>query len=367
MLSDAFKQQYQQMILSSNAVLMKNPLRTMAERLTDIVALSENYSQVDVYGKGELVETFEQEVADMLGQQSALFLPSGTMAQAMALRIWADEKKCSNVAFHPTSHLQLHEQQSYHYLHQLNAQLIGAADDVITATDLSSVELPLSALLVELPMREIGGQLPTWNDLLAQQQWAKEHNVAFHLDGARLWPCTEYYQKTLAEIAGLFDSVYVSFYKDLDGISGAILAGNEEFIAQARVWTRRYGGNLITLFPELLAAKKGLATHLPNMPAFVQKTAKIAAYFNATNCCQTIPQTPVTNMFHLEINQADDVLMAKVLQWSTENNVALLPLPRTCSETTCRFELSINSNALQLSDDRWQQLITSFAQYISLP
>jgi len=365
MLSDVFKQQYQQMILSSATVLMKNPQLSMAQRLKDITALSEQYPETDVYGKGELVETFEKEVAQLLGQQSALFLPSGTMAQPMALRIWSDAKKCPHVAFHPTSHLQLHEQQGYHFLHQLKAQLIGATEKVITVNDLLTVKLPLAALLIELPMREIGGQLPTWNDLLAQKQWTKQNNVAFHLDGARLWSCTEYYQKSLAEIAGLFDSVYVSFYKDLDGISGAILAGSDEFIAQARVWARRYGGNLITLFPELLAAKKGLATHLPNMNNFVRKAAKIAAYFNATNTCQTIPQIPVTNMFHLEIKQADDILMEKVLQWSLENNVALLPLPRACSEDTCRFELSINTNALKLTDQQWQQFISSFSQFIS--
>jgi threonine aldolase len=73
--------------------------------------------------------------------------------------------------------------------------------------------------------------------------------VALHLDGARLWECRPFYGRDYAQIAGLFDSVYVSFYKTLGGIAGAALAGPADVIAEARVWQRRQGGNLVRLFP----------------------------------------------------------------------------------------------------------------------
>src|SRR5574342_209664 len=71
----------------------------------------------DRYGEGKLINDFEAEIAVLLGKPSAVFMPSGTMAQQIALRIWADRKGNRNVAFHPTCHLEIHEAQAYRELH----------------------------------------------------------------------------------------------------------------------------------------------------------------------------------------------------------------------------------------------------------
>src|SRR6516225_4153593 len=65
----------------------------------------------DRYGEGPLINDFECEVASLLGKEAAVFLPSGTMAQQIALRIWADQRQTRMVAFHPTCHLELHEEK----------------------------------------------------------------------------------------------------------------------------------------------------------------------------------------------------------------------------------------------------------------
>jgi threonine aldolase len=365
MLSNEFKTQYLHTLTDCDNTLFRHPHRTMAERLQAIIPLAEQFAETDCYGQGALVNAFERQIAELLGHEAALFMPSGTMAQTMALRIWAEQKHCNRLAFHPTSHLQLHEQNAYQALHGLDAFLVGRPDGVISRADLDAIPLPLAALLLELPMREIGGQLPSWGELLAQQTWAKQHHVAMHLDGARLWSCTEYYQKSLAEIGSVFDSVYVSFYKDLDGIAGAMLAGSTDFISEARIWTRRLGGNLITLFPDILAAKQGLADHLPLMPEYVAKAATIAKLFNQQGAMRTIPLSPPCNLFHLVVEQSADELMPKVMLWSQQHKIALLPLPRTLTDTSCRFELTLGQNALKLSDEDWHKAIASFAKEIA--
>jgi threonine aldolase len=365
MLSNEFKKQYLRTLADCDHTLFRHPQRSMAERLQAIIPLAAQYKEADCYGQGALVNEFEQQTADLLGHDAALFLPSGTMAQTMALRIWAEQKNCNKVAFHPTSHLQLHEQNAYQALHGLEACLVGKPDDVISREDLDAIPLPLAALLLELPMREIGGQLPTWDELNAQQAWAREQGVALHLDGARLWSCTEYYQKSLAEIGSLFDSVYVSYYKDLDGIAGAMLAGSTDFICAARIWTRRLGGNLITLFPYILAAKQGVAVNLPLMPEFIAKAAIIAKLFNQQAAMRTIPLNPPCNLFHLVIEQNADGLMPEVMKWSQQHKIALLPLPRTLTSTSCRFELTLGQNALKISDQDWHKAIASFAFEVS--
>ena len=70
-----------------------------------------------------------------------------------------------------------------------------------------------------------------------------------HMDGARLWESAPFYGRSYAEIAALFDTVYVSFYKGVGAIAGAALAGPADFIAEARVWQRRHGGDLVNSTP----------------------------------------------------------------------------------------------------------------------
>ncbi len=101
---------------------------------------------------------------------------------------------------------------------------------------------------IELPLRDAGFLLPTWEDLVAFTGRARERGVPVHLDGARLWESQPFYDRPHADIAGLFDSVYVSFYKGLGGIAGAALAGHD-LVAQARIWQARHGGNLFSMLP----------------------------------------------------------------------------------------------------------------------
>src|SRR5262249_62243934 len=83
--------------------------------------------------------------------------------------------------------------------------------------------------------------------------------------------------RTLTEIARPFDSVYVSFYKILGGIAGAALLGDEATVAHARVWTRRLGGNLVSQYPMLLAARAGLRDRLPRVPDYCARARRVAA------------------------------------------------------------------------------------------
>src|SRR4051812_37790804 len=79
----------------------------------------------DTYGEGERIGRVEARIADLLGKEAAVLMPSGTMAQQIALRIWCERRNCDTVAFHPTCHLEIHEQQGYERLHGLHARLVG--------------------------------------------------------------------------------------------------------------------------------------------------------------------------------------------------------------------------------------------------
>jgi len=143
--------------------------------------------RIDRYGSGERIERLERRVAELLGKEAAVFMPSGTMAQPIALRVWSDRRGTATVAFHPTCHLELHEERAYQALHGLRARHVGDPNRLIALEDLEAIREPVAALLLELPQREIGGRLPPWDDLVAQTEWARRREIALHLDGARLW------------------------------------------------------------------------------------------------------------------------------------------------------------------------------------
>jgi threonine aldolase len=316
--------------------------------------------QSDVYGEGAVIANFEREVAGLLGKEAAVFMPSGTMAQQIALRIWSERTGRRTVAFHPTCHLELHEHKGYQRLHGLHVQLVGNPHALLTLADLRGVSEPLAALLLELPQREIGGQLPTWDELVAQVAWARERGAAVHMDGARLWEAGPYYDRAYAEIAALFDTVYVSFYKGIGGISGAALAGPADVIAEARAWQVRHGGRLIRLYPYVLAARAGLRHRLPCFVHYHTRAIAIARVLSALPAVTLKPNPPQTHMMHVYLRGDPERMSAEALAIAREERVLLFRALRpTDLPDWWMFELSVGDGADALSDD---EIVAYFAR-----
>ncbi len=280
---------------------------------------------IDRYGEGGAVGALEAQTCKVLGKPAAVFMPSGTMAQQIALRIHADRRGTRAVAFHPTCHLEIHEDKAYQRLHGLVGVTLGHPRSLITLADLRAVREPLAALLIELPQREIGGQLPSWNDLREQVAFARKRGAAVHLDGARLWESTPFYGKTPAKIAALFDTVYVSFYKGLGGLAGACLAGEEDVISEARAWRKRHGGTLFGLWPNAAAALAGLQLRLSRMPRYVAHARAIAERLREVPNVEVVPDPPQTPMMHLHLRVTDDAFRAAACRIAKERSVFTWP------------------------------------------
>ena len=321
----------------------------------ELLALAESVGpdeQPDRYGGGALIEAFEREIAELLGKEAAVFMPSGTMAQQIALRIWSERSGRTTVAFHPTCHLEIHENKGYERLHALHATLVGDAERVITLGDLRATPEPLAALLLELPQREIGGQLPEWEALAEQTAWARSRGAAAHMDGARLWEAAAYYERSYAEIASLFDSIYVSFYKGVGAITGAALAGPAEFVAEARIWQRRHGGNLLHLWPYVLSARAALHARLPRFASYHAKAVEIAAALAQVDGVILKPNPPQTHMAHVYLRGDTERLLDASAELAREQRLALFtwlqpaPIPGYAM-----FEMNIGDGALELSSE----------------
>ncbi len=278
---------------------LKATLMALAETLGD-----DDYP--DVYGSGTAQAAFEAEVAMLLGKEAAVFLPSGIMAQQIALRIWCERRHNATIAMHPTAHLEFAEHGGHQFLHGLRRLPFGAPEFLrnrtLTASDFQALGQMPGALLLELPYRPLGGQLPTWDELLAIRAWATERGIPMHLDGARLWQCRPFYNKEFHEIAALFESVYVSFYKDIGGLCGAMLTGSAEFIREARVWQVRHGGRLFTQGPFWASARTGMHRVLPQIDSWVAKARAAGAALAECEKVALNPDPPHTSQFQLFVH-----------------------------------------------------------------
>jgi threonine aldolase len=304
----------------------------------------------DGYGSGGVLTQLERELCERFDKPAAVFLPSGTMAQQIALRIHAERARCRTVAFHPTCHLELHEQRGYSRLHGLEACLVGPRTRLLAREHLDALAEPLAALLLELPQREIGGQLPSWQELCDQCAWARDRGVALHLDGARLWESLPFYGRSLAEVAALFDSVYVSFYKTLGALAGAALLGDAAFIGEARVWQRRHGGNLVSMYPLALSARECLQQRLGKIPGYVAHAQQIAERLALLPGVSVVPDPPCSNLFHVQLPCSGERLIDASAAIAQERRVALVLRARDCDVPGhCVVELVIGDAASAFS------------------
>lgn len=278
---------------------------------------------LDRYGGGGEVEVLEREVAALLGKEAAAFMPSGVMAQQAALRSWVERSCTDAVAVHGLSHLALRQLDALSELHHLRVQHLTRDSRPATVADLDDIAGPLAAVSIELPLRDAGYLLPTWEELVTFSSRARERGVPVHFDGARLWESQPFYGRPHAEIAALADSVYVSFYKGLGGLAGAALAGPADLVAQANRWRLRHGGTLFTLLPYAVAGRDGLAKRLPRMGSYVVRARELAVGLDALDGVRVLPQPPHTNAFRVFVDLPADRLEETTVRMMETDRVAL--------------------------------------------
>jgi threonine aldolase len=315
---------------------------------------------VDRYGDGGVVAELEAEIAELLGKPAAAFLPSGTMAQQSVLRVHADRRQRQTVVFHPMCHLYRHEGQAFQRLHGLTGRPAGDADRLMSIDDLTSIAEPPAALLIELPQRDLGGQQPDWPDLLAQAEWARGRGAAVHLDGARLWESAAGYGKPLREIAAVFDSVYVSFYKGIGALAGCCVAGSADILAEVREWRYRMGGTLFGLWPNAASALSCLRRRLPLMPEYLSHASEIAATLRDLAGVQVVPDPPQVPMMHLLLSTTQERFAAAARRLAIERRIWTWPTAvPTGDPAVQRVELSVGDATRTLSPAQVGEIIAT--------
>lgn len=330
------------------------------KRLTKF--LEETGTEPDGYG---LVVELQKQVASILGKEAALLLPTGTMAQQIALRIHADRRGTPVFAAHPNCHLLNYEFDGYAVVHGLRAHRMGDQHRLPTTEDIRAISEQVSSVLWELPQRELGGLLPDWPALCTQVEIAKTRGSAAHLDGARLWEAAAGYGRSPAEIAAPFDTVYVSLYKSLEAPRGAVLAGNLDTIREAWRWAVRLGGDSSGNWPLAAFGLMALEQIIPRMDAYLCHAREIATAIAATGLVELAQTEPHTSLVHVFLAHPAEEVAAVHGTLAERHGFSLFRAPRAVAANRSMFEVAIGESAMDVTPAEVALFVTDLAEELN--
>jgi len=220
----------------------------------------------DSYSLGGVVEQLEEACARVLGKERAIFMPTGTLANHLAVRALAGG--ASRVIVQEESHLYQDEGDCAQTLSNLTLMPLAAGRATFTAAELervlettkgARVVSRVSAISIETPVRRKQGERFDPAELKKIIAIARREGIRLHLDGARLFLEAAYSGESVAGYSTPFDTVYVSLYKYFNAASGAILAGPRSLIDGMYHTRRMFGGGLNHVWPFALVAQHYLA------------------------------------------------------------------------------------------------------------
>jgi len=223
--------------------------------------LDEKAMTPDSYSLGGIVEELESQCARLLGKERAIFMPTGTLANHMAVRALAGGS--SRVIVQEQSHFYQDEGDCAQTLSNLTLMPLApgraafTADEVqhlLDQTKSARVVSRVSVLAVETPVRRKQGEHVDAAELSRIIAIAKREGIRLHLDGARLFLQAAYTGENIVDYVKPFDTVYVSLYKYFNAASGAILAGPRDVIDGMYHGRRMFGGGLNTVWPFAVVA-----------------------------------------------------------------------------------------------------------------
>jgi threonine aldolase len=211
---------------------------------------------VDDYSRGGIVAQLESRMAALLGKESAVWLPTGTLANHLAVRLLGGARR--RVLVQQESHLYRDCGDCAQVLSGLNMIPLGAGRATFTLEEVEEaardaaegrVATAIGAIQIESPVRRRSGETFDFGQMQKISAWARSRKIGMHLDGARLFLEVPYTKRSLQQYTALFDTVYVSLYKYFNAASGAVLAGPRDLLDGLYHTRRMFGGGMPHVWP----------------------------------------------------------------------------------------------------------------------
>jgi threonine aldolase len=203
----------------------------------------------DVFGEDPTINLLEKETALRFGKEAALFCPSGTMTNQIAIAVHTNPR--DEVICHQHSHIYLYEGGGPAWLSSVSLRLLDAPYGIITADQIEeninaeNVHFPRTTLVsLENSMNKGGGACYSLSELQKIKNLCKKHQLSLHLDGARVFNACVAMGYSPMDMGNIFDSISICFSKGLGAPVGSVLVGSNEFIHEARRVRKVLGGGM---------------------------------------------------------------------------------------------------------------------------
>jgi threonine aldolase len=287
----------------------------------------------DVFGDDPTVRRLEARTAELLGHEAALFVPSGTMGNQLAVR--CHTRPGDEVLLEAGAHIWNYEGGAAAALSGVQLRPVPGRDGVLRALDLAPLLRPddphhprTRLICIENTHNRAGGRVVPLAALAEVRQFALAHGLALHLDGARLWNAAIASGTRLAAYGELADSVMVSFSKGLGAPIGSVLTGTRDFIALARRERKKFGGGMRQVGILAAAGLYALDHHLARLAEDHVHAKLLARELNLVPGVAVTAETVETNIVIFDV-AGTGLEVAHVLAALKEREVLMVPFGAT--------------------------------------
>ena len=286
----------------------------------------------DVLGDDPTIIALQNMISELLDKEAALFVPSGTMSNAIAIR--THTKPGDEIITESTSHIYIYEGGGYAALSGCSVALVPGKLGIMTPEDVEKAirksdgslgHFPNGSLVcVENTSNRGGGTCYSQENLDAIAKVAHENNCSVHMDGARLFNAAIATGTNPARIVRDYDSISICLSKGLGSPVGSLLVGSSEFIAQAHRWRKMFGGGMRQAGVIAAAGIYALEHNISRLDEDHKRANKLAIAINEMDMFSVNIEGVQTNMVYIEIN--GDLNANQVVEKLAEHDVHVLAL-----------------------------------------
>ncbi|HSB93773.1 MAG TPA: aminotransferase class I/II-fold pyridoxal phosphate-dependent enzyme [Flavitalea sp.] len=265
----------------------------------------------DRYGAGGVVEALEKKFCEITGKEQAVFMPSGTMANQLAIATLSGSN--SKVFVQDESHVYRDEADAAQTV--FNKRLIGLAkgEPYFTATQLQNAVQSLQqdevfptgigAVSIENPVRRMNGRMVPFEELKQISTYCREKKIPLHIDGARIYMASAWTGHSVKDFASLCDSFYVSLYKYLGASAGAILCGEKALIGQMPHLIKIHGGSMYSNWTNAAMALYRLEGIESRLKDVVKRSRELFERLNKIDGIKINSLEGGTNIFRMTLDK----------------------------------------------------------------
>lgn len=296
------------------------------------------------YGEDPSVNELEDLAAKLFGHEAAIFLPSGTMSNQIAVQLHC--RSGESVICAPDLHIIRAESGGLsalagvqHVSPKIEQEFLmceSSLNDIFVGRD-SLVTPPTTLMVLENTHLWSGGKIHPWQHMKSMAQWCRKNQVVLHLDGARLWHAHVDTGISLTEFGALFDSLSVCFSKGLGAPVGSCLVSSKKLIQRAQMLRKRLGGTMRQAGHLAASAKWALETNLSRLTEDHHMAKRLARWLQVRLPDAKVEE-PETNIVLLRFTSP---ALSKIDELLDTNAVRLSALNPYTLRAVCHKDISI--------------------------